>query len=110
MIKYHYPYEHVAGGPPHKSPAKYIYSYRNPRDVAVSLFLLHKSLESVRPPVWHFFLDDFISGNVAYGCQLDHIKGWWEHKGMWNGCTSVIFRLPVVYKQCNVKFVSYRFS
>ena len=82
VIKYHHPYEYVAGGPPHESPAKYIYSYRNPRDVAVSLFHLYKSLESVRPPVWHSFLDDFITGNVVYGCQLDHIKGWWQYKGM----------------------------
>uniref|UniRef100_A0A1X7TID1 Sulfotransferase domain-containing protein n=1 Tax=Amphimedon queenslandica TaxID=400682 RepID=A0A1X7TID1_AMPQE len=80
IIKWHFPYDHVAGGPPHQSPAKYIYSYRNPRDVAVSLFLLNKGLEKVRPIVWSEFLDDFISGNVTYGSQLHHIKSWWEHR------------------------------
>ena len=81
-MKHHYPYDYIAGGPPHESPAKYIYSYRNPRDVAVSQFLLQKDLERVHPPVWSEFLDEFISGNVIYGCQLDHIKGWWSHRGM----------------------------
>ncbi|XP_019859396.1 PREDICTED: sulfotransferase family cytosolic 1B member 1-like [Amphimedon queenslandica] len=79
-MKHHYPYDHVAGGPPHQSPAKYIYSYRNPRDVAVSQFLVQKQFPHKSPLTWSKFLDDFIDGNVVYGSPLDNIRGWWDHK------------------------------
>ena len=83
FMKHHCPYDQVAGGPPHQSPAKYIYSYRNPRDVAVSLFLLQKQFPHKSPLTWSKFLDDFIDGNVVYGGPLDNIRGWWDHKGQY---------------------------
>ncbi|XP_003385887.1 PREDICTED: bile salt sulfotransferase-like [Amphimedon queenslandica] len=79
-MKHHHPYDHVAGGPPHQSPAKYIYSYRNPRDVAVSWYLVQKQFPHKSPLTWSKFLDDFIDGNVVYGSPLDNIRGWWDHK------------------------------
>ena len=82
-MKHHYPYDHVAGGPPHQSPAKYIYSYRNPRDVAVSLFLVQKQFPHRSPLTWNKFLDNFVDGKVIYGSPLDHIRGWWDHKGQY---------------------------
>ena len=47
----------------------------------MSLFLLNKGLEQVHSMVWNEFLDDFISGNITYGSQIDQIKSWWEHRG-----------------------------
>ncbi|XP_003385889.1 PREDICTED: alcohol sulfotransferase-like [Amphimedon queenslandica] len=79
-MKHHYPYDHVAGGPPHQSPAKYIYSYRNPRDVAVSWYLVEKQFAHKSPLTWSKYLDDFVDGNVVYGSPLDNIRGWWDHK------------------------------
>lgn len=80
-MKCHLPYDLVVGGTPHTTKGKYIYSYRNPRDVAFSFYCMIQSLEAV-PPTWSKLLDDFIKGNITYGSQLDHIKGWWKHKGL----------------------------
>ena len=38
FFKSHNPYDMMAGGLPHTSPAKYIYVARNPKDVAVSYY------------------------------------------------------------------------
>lgn len=81
-MKCHLPYDLIVGGLPHTTPAKYIYSYRNPRDMAVSGYLSLKVIETVHPPVWEKILDDIIKGNIVDGPQLDHIKEWWKHKGL----------------------------
>ena len=79
-FKSHLRYNLIPGTEPAESPAKYIYVYRNPKDTAVSGFFQAKSL--VMPDItWEKYLDRFLSGQVGYGPMLDHILGWWQHKG-----------------------------
>ena len=76
-FKTHFPYDYVPGGPPHTTPAKYIYVMRNPKDVCVSYFH-HRSM--VEEMVWESFLSEFLSTEGLYGNWYDHISGWWKHK------------------------------
>lgn len=79
-FKSHLKYNLMPGTEPAKSPAKYIYVYRNPKDTAVSGFFQAKSL--VLPDItWEKYFDRFMSGQVGYGEMLDHVLGWWQHKG-----------------------------
>lgn len=79
-FKSHLKYNLIPGTEPAKSPAKYIYVYRNPKDTAVSGFFQAKSL--VLPDItWEKYFDRFMSGQVGYGEMLDHVLGWWQHKG-----------------------------
>jgi len=58
--------------------SKLITVVRDPRDVAVSLYHLHRShklLGSYQGP-WSEFFDCFIAGNVAYGSWLAHTRAW----------------------------------
>jgi len=57
---------------------KLIYVVRDPRDVAVSLYHLHRShklLGSYKGP-WDEFFECFIAGNVPYGRWLEHTRAW----------------------------------
>lgn len=60
---------------------KLIYVLRDPRDVAVSMYYLHRShklLGSYTGP-WAEFFEHFINGRVAYGSWFDHTLGWWSY-------------------------------
>ena len=77
----HSPYRMVPGGPPHTSPAKYIYIARNPKDVAVSQYHHTRGwtfFQYTGP--WDHFYSMFISGRVASGLWFDHVLEWWKHK------------------------------
>ena len=71
----------MPGKEPAKSPAKYIYVYRNPKDTAVSLYHHAQSLY-LGPTPWDGFIELLMSGRMFYGDMLDHHSGWWKHKGM----------------------------
>ena len=72
----------MAGGDPLKSPAKYIYVARNPKDVAVSYFHHTKAFKHFQfNEDWDRFFELFLEGKVSRGSWFDHVLGWWEHKG-----------------------------
>lgn len=76
-------YQHVAGGPPSNSPAKYIYIARNPKDVVVSMYhhtLAWKEYEFTGQ--FDEFFEYFIAGQVQWGTWYDHVTDWWLHKGI----------------------------
>ncbi|XP_044846730.1 sulfotransferase 2B1-like isoform X3 [Mauremys mutica] len=65
-----------------RSKAKIIYTLRCPKDVLVSLYHFSKLLHVFRDPgSLDSFLEDFLSGNVAYGSWFDHVTGWMGLKG-----------------------------
>ena len=77
----HTPYHLMAGGPPHSSPAKYIYVARNPKDVAVSFYyhaIAFKAFEFSGD--WNDFYKLFVSGRVDSGLWFDHVLQWWKHR------------------------------
>ncbi|XP_077193103.1 sulfotransferase 2B1-like [Paroedura picta] len=64
-----------------QSKAKVIYVLRNPKDVAVSLYQLTKTMKAVdNHGTLEEFLEVFLKGNVAYGSWFDHVKGWMKLK------------------------------
>ena len=78
-FKTHMPFQHKFGGDLENSPAKYIYTYRNPKDTAVSYYHFAKAYGP--PTEWDTFIEDFMQGAVMYGKVLDHLMGWWEQQG-----------------------------
>ena len=80
VFKSHLKYNLVPGGEPTRSPGRYIYVYRNPKDTAVSGF--HQAQSLVMPDLtWDKYFERFMAGQNSYGMMLDHVKGWWEHRG-----------------------------
>lgn len=81
-FKTHLPYHLMPGGDPIiNKQVKYIYVYRNPKDVAVSLFHHSDAMKYIHDIVWDEYFEDFISGHVIYGSYFKHLLGWWKHKG-----------------------------
>ncbi|XP_008115731.2 sulfotransferase 1C1 [Anolis carolinensis] len=67
---------------------KMIYVARNPKDCAVSYFHFHRMNKGMpEPGTWEEFLENFITGKVAWGSWVDHVCGWWEAKD----------RYPILY-------------
>ena len=77
ILKTHLPWDLVPKNP----HCKYIYCYRNPKDVLVS-FHLHTtgSLGHAYDGTLSEFLQLFLSGEVEYGSWWEHVLGWWKHR------------------------------
>ncbi|XP_019852689.1 PREDICTED: sulfotransferase 1C2A-like [Amphimedon queenslandica] len=77
----HMPYHMVPGGEPHKSPAKYIYVMRNPKDVSISFhhyfYVVIKRKNEIK---FDDYFEMFVNGNPLYGSWFDHVLQWWEHR------------------------------
>ena len=100
VFKSHLKYNLVPGGEPAQSPGKYIYVYRNPKDTAVSGF--HQAQSLVMPDLtWEKYFERFMAGQNSYGMMLDHVKGWWEHKGKNSICLQVdMYRVSCASVRC----------
>ncbi|XP_008827646.1 sulfotransferase family cytosolic 1B member 1 [Nannospalax galili] len=64
-----------------RNNCKMIYLTRNGKDVAVSyyhFYLMHTLLPL--PGTWEEYLENFMTGNVAYGSWFNHVKSWWKIK------------------------------
>ena len=82
IFKSHMVCQQIAGGPPTRSPAKYIYIARNPKDVVVSMY--HHTLawkEYEFNGSFDEFFDCFADGKVQWGSWLYHVGSWWSLKG-----------------------------
>ena len=81
LYKTHLPYSLVPGLS-EDSPAKYIYVYRNPKDVAVSFY--HHTQAVAGPIPWDKYVESFMTGGryIHLGPIFDNHLEWWEHKGM----------------------------
>ena len=72
----------MPGGEPAKSPSKYIYVARNPKDTAVSYYhhklsLTHYGFNGS----WDYFFEQYLIGRVSHGSWFDHVLEWWKHRG-----------------------------
>jgi hypothetical protein len=58
---------------------KRVHVMRNPKDVAVSFYHLHRSHKILGhyAGTWDEFLECFLAGQVVYGSWFDHTLGWW---------------------------------
>lgn len=75
ILKTHLPYKRVP-----KGPCKYIYVFRNGRDVAVSYYHFYVSHLSFEGTFSEFFEDYFMRGKVQSGLWFEHVAGWQAQK------------------------------
>ena len=81
FFKSHNPYNMMAGGLPHTTPAKYIYIARNPKDVAVSFYYHMRMFINLEySGTWDEFYQLYKTGNVLCGSWFDHVLEWWKHR------------------------------
>ena len=82
LYKTHLPYSLVPGLS-EDSPAKYIYVYRNPKDVAVSFY--HHTQAVAGPIPWDEYVESFMTGGkyIHLGPIFENHLEWWEHKGIY---------------------------
>ncbi|XP_039211485.1 amine sulfotransferase-like isoform X1 [Crotalus tigris] len=65
--------------------AKIIYVLRNPKDILVSSYHFHKVLVKLETPKdFSTFFEKFLAGKVLCSSWLDHVEGWYAHKGDFN--------------------------
>ncbi|XP_029801439.1 amine sulfotransferase-like isoform X1 [Suricata suricatta] len=79
----HLPYYLMPSGLKNKK-AKIIYVYRNPKDVMCSYFHFSKKLPLPVTSTTEEFMKLFLEGRVMGSLWFDHIKGWYEHKNLFN--------------------------
>ncbi|XP_043448118.1 amine sulfotransferase-like [Prionailurus bengalensis] len=79
----HLPYYLVPSGLKNKK-AKIIYVYRNPKDVMCSYFHFSKKMPLPAASTFEEFMTLFLEGKVLGSLWFDHIKGWHEHKSLFN--------------------------
>ncbi|XP_070788887.1 amine sulfotransferase-like isoform X2 [Pituophis catenifer annectens] len=65
--------------------AKIIYVFRNPKDVLVSSYHFYKILTMMETTEeFDAYLEKFLAGKVPSSLWLDHVEGWYTHKGDFN--------------------------
>ena len=79
-FKSHFPYDQMPCGLPNATPGKYIYVMRNPKDVFVSLHIHVSAIPTLIKKDWDDYFEEFLQGDVPYGCYFDHVLSWWAHK------------------------------
>ncbi|XP_070589502.1 amine sulfotransferase-like [Erythrolamprus reginae] len=84
IISSHLPYYLVPKGLQNKK-GKIIYVLRNPKDVLVSNYHFHKITSKLETPKdFDTFFEKFLAGRVFCSSWLDHVEGWYAHKGDFN--------------------------
>ncbi|EPS25151.1 hypothetical protein PDE_00082 [Penicillium oxalicum 114-2] len=78
----HMPFDMALGGNPTKTPARYIYISRNPKDVCTSCYYFdrEKSWSGWYSGSWKHWLNMFIEGQCHRGDWFDHVLSWWEQR------------------------------
>ena len=88
----------IPGPEPAKSPAKYIYVARNPKDTAVSFYHHTKGLKPFNfNGTWDFFFEQYMAGMVACGSWFDHVISWWEHQGEFILWSIIVLHVHVLW-------------
>ncbi|XP_059033743.1 amine sulfotransferase-like [Mustela lutreola] len=83
LFSTHLPYYLVPSGLKNKK-AKIIYVYRNPKDVMCSYFHFAKNVMLQFTGTFEEFMKQFLEGRVVGSLWFDHIKGWYEHRSLFN--------------------------
>ncbi|XP_070589512.1 amine sulfotransferase-like [Erythrolamprus reginae] len=84
VISSHLPYYLVPKGLQNKK-GKIIYVFRNPKDVLVSSYHFYKMITVVETSrEFDVYFERFFAGEVPSSLWLDHVEGWYTHKGDFN--------------------------
>ncbi|KAM3821650.1 sulfotransferase 1C2-like [Vipera latastei] len=60
---------------------KIIYVARNVKDTIDSYYHFHRMNQVMpEPGNWDQFLENFLTGKIAWGSWFEHVRGWWEAK------------------------------
>lgn len=80
IFKSHMPVQMALGGGPTRSPCRYIYIARNPKDVVTSYYFFErgKSWAGGYSGPWPHWFRMFMDGQVQRGSWFEHVAGWWE--------------------------------
>ena len=79
-LKSHFPYDTLPCGSPSRTPGKFVYVVRNPRDVAVSYFHHDRAFPLYPLYEWNDYFEKFLKGDLDFGNYFDHVLSWWAHK------------------------------
>lgn len=79
LFRSHMPYQFAVGGMPVKTPCKYIYTARHPKDVVCSYYNYAQDFDTYEGP-WEDFLRLFMEGKTWFGDWFDHAQGWWNQR------------------------------
>lgn len=82
IFKSHMPFHMALAGGPERSPCKFIYIARNPKDVCVSYFHFEsgKAWSGGYSGPWEHWLKLFMEGRVQRGDWFEHVLSWWRYK------------------------------
>ncbi|XP_027972852.1 amine sulfotransferase-like [Eumetopias jubatus] len=83
LFSTHLSYYLVPSGLKNKK-AKIIYVYRNLKDVMCSYFHFAKNVMLQFTSTFEEFMKQFLNGRVLESLWFDHIRGWYEHKSLFN--------------------------
>ncbi|GIK06540.1 hypothetical protein Aspvir_002190 [Aspergillus viridinutans] len=81
MFKSHMPYDMTLGNPA-RSPCRYIYIARNPKDVCTSYYHFERNQpwSGFFDGGWDRWFEMFLNGKVQRGDWFDHVLSWWEKR------------------------------
>ena len=78
VFKTHLPFKFI----PYTPDCKYIYTFRNPKDVVVSDFHYAKGMKFTSyKGTFEEYLGLFMRGELSHGFWYDHVLGWWTNRG-----------------------------
>uniref|UniRef100_A0A8C9QRJ8 Sulfotransferase n=1 Tax=Spermophilus dauricus TaxID=99837 RepID=A0A8C9QRJ8_SPEDA len=80
LIKSHLPYRFLPSDL-HNGDSKVIYMARNPKDLVVSYYQFHRSLQTMSyRGTFQEFCRRFMNDKLGYGSWFEHVQEFWEHR------------------------------
>ncbi|KAI6652832.1 hypothetical protein LOD99_4218 [Oopsacas minuta] len=77
IFKSHLSFKYI----PFNQECKYIYTYRNPKDVAVSDYYYSKGMKFLSyKGSFDEYLDMFMRGELGHGLWYEHVLSWWANR------------------------------
>ena len=99
---------------PYSPDCKYIYTYRNPKDVVVSDYYYSKGMKFISyMGSFDQYLNLFMRGETSYGLWYEHVLGWWNVRDKPNVLVLSYESLTLNFKETIIKianFLDFKFS
>ena len=110
IFKSHLSFKHI----PYHPDCKYIYTYRNPKDVAVSDYYYSRGMKFISyKGSFDEYLGLFMRGQLSHGLWYEHVLSWWANRDKPNVLVISYESLKIDFKDtvCKIaKFLGLDFS